>query len=55
LSISYERLAASYVFWDIPGLFDETFLSMSRKLNSVIAAASRHQDPKYQLSFREER
>ncbi len=50
---SYDRLAASYDFWDIPGLFSETYRSLNRQLDTVIVAASHHQDPKYQLSFRE--
>jgi hypothetical protein len=50
---SYEKLAGTYDFWDIPEFFGETYRSLIRQLETIITASSKHQNSKWQLSFRE--
>lgn len=49
---AYDKLAASYDFWDIPALFGDTYRLLSGRVNAVIVESLQSQDPKYQLTFR---
>jgi hypothetical protein len=50
--VSYEKLAATYDFWDIPALFRATFRSLNLQVAALITESLQYQDPKYQLAFR---
>jgi hypothetical protein len=50
---SYDKLANSYDFWDIPDLFRESSRSLNRNLTNLIDESVHYRDPRYQLSFRE--
>jgi len=52
-SASYEELATTYDFWDVPGLFRRTFNAMSAQLENVITESLQAADPAYQLAFRQ--
>jgi hypothetical protein len=51
--VDYEKLAATYDFWDIPDFFRGTYNSFNEKLASMIKESLKYQDATYQLSFRE--
>ena len=49
---SYEKLATTYDFWDIPELFAETYRSLNGQVNTLTIESLQYPDPKYQLAFR---
>lgn len=50
---SYEKLASSYDFWDLPALFGDRYGLLKGRIAAVIAESLQHQDPRFQLEFRE--
>lgn len=50
---SYDRLAADYDFWDLPALFGDRYGLFKGRIAAVIAESLQHQDPRFQLEFRE--
>jgi hypothetical protein len=49
---SYDKMASSYDFWDIPELFQNSFRLLDAQLNTLIAESLLYSDAKYQMSFR---
>jgi hypothetical protein len=49
---SYDKLASSYDFWDIPGLFQNSSGLLDSQLSTLIAESLLYADAKYQMSFR---
>ncbi len=49
---SYDRLASSYDFWDIPELFQNSYRLLDNQLSTLIAESLQYSDAKYQMSFR---
>lgn len=50
---SYDKLAAAYDFWDLPALFGDRYALLKGRIAAVIAESLQHQDPRFQLEFRE--
>jgi hypothetical protein len=48
---SYEKLASSYDFWDVPELFQSTYRLLNDQLTTLMAESRQYSDAKYQLAF----
>jgi hypothetical protein len=49
---SYDKIASSYDFWDIPELFRYSYYLLDNQLSTLITASLQYSDAKYQMSFR---
>jgi hypothetical protein len=49
---SYDKIASSYDFWDIPELFQHTYRLLDNQLSTLITESLEYADAKYQFAFR---
>jgi hypothetical protein len=49
---SYDKIASSYDFWDIPELFQNSSRLLDNQLSTLITESLQYSDAKYQMSFR---
>lgn len=50
--IAYEKLIATYDFWDLPMRFVTTYSTLSSELNGLVLETLQNNYPKYQVAFR---